>query len=134
MTSKQLQPSNVIEPRADVRPTQATWHGVTLTDDYAWLKDENWQTVIRDPSVLKAGIRTYLEAENAFAEAAMADTQELQAAVLAEMRGRIKEDDSSVPAPDGPFAYFTRYREGAQHPMICREPRNGGATEILLDG
>jgi oligopeptidase B len=122
------------EPQADARPTQATWHGVTLTDEYAWLKDENWQAVIRDPSCLKLDIRAYLEAENAFAEAALADTQALQATVLAEMRGRIKEDDSSVPAPDGPYAYFSRYRDGAQHPMICREPRSGGATEILLDG
>jgi oligopeptidase B len=122
------------EPRAEARPTQATWHGVTLTDEYAWLKDENWQAVIRDPSCLKQDIRAYLEAENAFAEAALADTQALQATLLAEIRGRIKEDDSSVPAPDGPYAYFSRYREGAQHPMICREPRNGGAAEILLDG
>ena len=124
----------VPEPRADARPTQATWHGVTLTDEYAWLKDENWQTVIRDPSHLKPDIRAYLEAENAFADAAMADTHELQTTVLAEMRGRIKEDDTSVPTPDGAYAYFTRYREGGQHPMVCREPRGGGADEILLDG
>jgi oligopeptidase B len=122
------------EPRADVRLTQATWHGVTLADEYAWLKDENWQAVIRDPSCLKSDIRAYLEAENAFADAALTDTQTLQAALLAEMRGRIKEDDSSVPTPDGPYAYFSRYREGAQHPMICREARNGGPTEVLLDG
>ena len=41
----------------------------------------------------------------------------------AEMRGRIKEDDSSVPAADGEFAYFANYREGGQHPAIWREPR-----------
>ncbi len=50
------------------------------------------------------------------------------------MKGRIKEDDAGVPAPDGPYAYFTRHREGGQHPLICREPRGGGATETILDG
>jgi oligopeptidase B len=50
------------------------------------------------------------------------------------MRGRIKEDDSTVPAPDGPYAYFSRYRDGGQHPVICRTPRDGGAEQVLLDG
>ena len=50
------------------------------------------------------------------------------------MRGRIKEDDSVVPSPDGPFAYFSRYREGGQHPLFCREPRGGGPNQVLLDG
>ena len=50
------------------------------------------------------------------------------------MRGRIKEDDSSVPAPDGPFAYFWKFREGGQHELIGRTPRDGGDVQILLDG
>ncbi|HWM49183.1 MAG TPA: S9 family peptidase [Xanthobacteraceae bacterium] len=122
------------EPRAPARPTHASWHGVTLTDEYAWLKDDNWQVVIRDPAALKDDIRAYLEAENDYTAALLGDTDDLQAALFAEMRGRIKEDDSSVPTPDGPFAYFTRFREGAQHPMICRTPRDGGPEEVLLDG
>ncbi len=127
-------PSTSREPRAQARPTHATWHGITLTDEFAWLKDDNWQTVIRDPAALQPDIRAYLEAENTFTAAALADTDALQARLFAEMRGRIKEDDSSVPAPDGPYAYFSRYRAGAQHPMICRQPRAGGPPEVLLDG
>lgn len=122
------------EPRAEIRNTTATWHGVTLTDEYGWLRDDNWQTVIRDPSALSQDIRAYLEAENAYADAALADTRALQDTLFAEMKGRIKEDDSSVPSPDGPFAYFTRFREGAQYPQFCREPRAGGVAEVLLDG
>jgi oligopeptidase B len=121
-------------PRADRRPVTAGRHGVTLIDDYAWLKAPNWQTVMRDPAALDPAIRAYLEAENAHAEAVLADTHELQQALFAEMKGRIKEDDSSVPAPDGCYAYFSRFREGGQHPVICRMPRDGGAAEVLLDG
>jgi oligopeptidase B len=109
-------------------------HGITLTDEFAWLKDPNWQAVMRDPALLDADIRTYLEAENAYAEAALAGTVSLRETLFAEMKGRIKEDDASVPAPDGPYAYFSRHREGGQHPLICREPRTGGAAETLLDG
>lgn len=121
-------------PKAEKRPVTTTRHGVTLTDDYAWLKAENWQEVIRDPSVLPDDIRAYLVAENAWCDAHMADTQALQERLVKEMRGRIKEDDSSVPMPHGPFAYATRYLEGAQYPRLVRQPREGGAEEVMLDG
>ena len=49
------------------------------------------------------------------------------------MRGRIKEDDSTVPLPDGPFAYAIKFEEGAQHPMIMRSQRDGTSEEVLLD-
>ena len=122
------------EPAAEKRPAISVRHGVTLVDDYAWLKAPNWQEVMRDPAQLDPAIRAYLVAENDYAAAATRHTEALQAALFAEMRGRIKEDDSTVPSPDGPQAYFTRYREGGQHPVICRQPRNGGAEEVLLDG
>src|SRR4029079_16394288 len=100
---------------------------------YAWLRDDNWQQVMREPSVLAPEIRAYLEAENTYAASAMADAEELRRALFAEMRGRIKEDDSSVPAADGPFAYAVRYAEGAEHPTIVRTARDGGAESVLLD-
>src|SRR3978361_2461948 len=109
-------------------------HGIAVTDDYAWLKDENWQDVLRDPQLLDPDIRKYLEAENDYTEGLLGHTAGLQKVLVAEMRGRIKEDDSSVPAPDGPFAYFRKFRDGGQHEMFARMPRDGGATEIVLDG
>jgi oligopeptidase B len=111
-----------------------TRHGITVHDDYAWLKDDNWQEVLRDPSHLDADIRRYLEAENSYADSLLGHTATLQKKLVAEMRGRIKEDDSSVPSPDGPYAYFRRYREGGQHELFGRMPRNGGAETIVLDG
>jgi oligopeptidase B len=121
-------------PRAAPRPMSAVRHGITLTDEFAWLRDRRWQEVMRDPSLLDPDIRAYLEAENAYAEATLAPTLPLQDALFAEMRGRIKEDDAGVPAADGAFAYFIRHREGGQHPLICREPRVGGGAETILDG
>src|SRR5262249_55010852 len=106
----------------------------TLTDDFAWLRAADWQEVMRDPGKLDPAIRAYLEAENAYADRALADTVALQDTLFAEMKGRIKEDDSSVPAPDGPYAYYVRYRDGGQHPVVCRQPRQGGAETVLIDG
>ncbi len=128
------EPKSVTPPVAERRPHPLTHHGITVADDYAWLKDANWQEVLHDPAALAPDIRAQLEAENAYTQSVLGHTEALQKALVAEMRGRIKEDDSSVPAPDGPFAYFRRYREGGQHQLIGREPRDGGASEIVLDG
>jgi oligopeptidase B len=121
-------------PIAPRHPSRRTLHGVTITDDYAWLKDEKWQEVLRDPSLLDPEIRAYVEAENAYAEEKLGPTQALQKTLVAEMRGRIKEDDSGVPTPDGPFAYLWKFREGGQHQQIGRTPRDGGEMATILDG
>lgn len=120
-------------PAADKRPVSDTRHGITRTDDYAWLRADNWQQVMREPAALPAEIRTHLEAENAFLKARMADTEALQATLFAEMKARIKQDDSSVPSPDGPFAYATRYVQGAEYPMLVREDLKSGGETTLLD-
>ncbi|MCB8820094.1 S9 family peptidase [Microvirga rosea] len=109
-------------------------HNTRIRDDYAWLKAENWKEVLKDPAALSREIRQCLERENAYAAEVFRGTETLQDKLVAEMRGRIKEDDSSVPAPDGPYSYFTRYREGGQHPLIGRMRRDGSAETIMLDG
>lgn len=121
-------------PRAQARPQIHQTHGISRQDDYGWLRADNWQEVMRDPSVLDPDIRAYLEAENAYQDAIMEPTRELQEKLFAEMRGRIKEDDSSVPAPDGKFAYGMKFETGGQQPIFFRTPRDGGEETILLHG
>jgi oligopeptidase B len=130
-SDRQPQPS---PPRAEPRRQVSVRHGVEIIDDYAWLRADNWQEVMRDPAVLDPAIRSYLEAENAYTEAALADTARLQETLFQEMKGRIKEDDSSVPAPDGTFDYYSSYITGGQYPLICRRPRGGGPETIMIDG
>ena len=121
-------------PQAAKKPHSDTRHGITRTDNYAWLRADNWQEVFRDTSLLDADIRAHLEAENVYQAAQMADTDDLQKTLFAEMKARIKEDDSSVPMKDGPFAYGTSYVIGGQHARYLRTPRDGGTEEIVLDG
>jgi oligopeptidase B len=121
-------------PVIERRPVPKSAHGVAWSDDYAWLRAENWQEVLRDPDALAPEIRSVLDAENAYAEAVLAPTKDLQTALVAEMRGRIREDDSEPPLADGPWAYYSRFRPGGQHPILCRRPRAGGDETTLLDG
>ena len=126
--------SAITPPKAGKKPLADTRHGITRTDNYAWLRAGNWQDVFRDTALLDAEIRAHLEAENAYQSAQMADTVELQKQLFTEMKGRIKEDDSSVPMQDGPYAYGTSYVIGGQHARHLRVPRGGGTEEIILDG
>jgi oligopeptidase B len=121
-------------PLPEKRPVPDTHHGVTRIDDYGWLRAANWQEVFRDPSLLDPQIRAHLDAENAYQSALMVDTVGLQKTLFAEMKGRIREDDSSVPMKDGPYAYGSSFRLGGEQPRYFRTPRDGGAETILLDG
>ena len=112
-----------VPPVAKKIPVTIEQLGRVRVDDYQWMKDDNWQAVLRDPTLIKADVKEHLTAENAYREAMMASTLPLQAAMFEEMKGRIKEADSSVPEPDGPWEYYTRYRTGDQHPLYCRRPR-----------
>ena len=120
--------SSVSAPVARPEPTVTTIHGVTLTDNYAWLRDKS------SPETL-----AYLTAENAFTEAAMAPTAALQKRLYDEMLSHIKETDESVPYLMKGFFYYTRTVEGLQYPIHCRRIAAGPVfdasqpEEILLD-
>jgi oligopeptidase B len=98
-------------------------HGDRRDDDYHWLTDRD------DPEVT-----AYLEAENAYAEAVMASTSDLQERLYAEIVARIQETDLSVPVRHGPFRYYSRSVEGLQYPIYCRHPEEDTpAEQVLLD-
>jgi oligopeptidase B len=121
-------------PVATRKPASIAHHGIAVADDYTWLRADNWQEVMRDASLLDPDIRAYLDAENAWLDQCMAPTEKLQETLFKEIRGRIKEDDSSPPVPDGPFAYATKYLTGAEHPRLVRTLREGGGETVLIDG
>jgi oligopeptidase B len=104
-------------------PHSVTLHGETLEDDYAWLRDKD------DPRVV-----AHLTRENAYAEAALAGTGELQERLYKEMLARIKETDLSVPYRKGRYWYYARTEEGKQYPILARKlGALTSAEEIVLD-
>jgi oligopeptidase B len=129
-TMKTLQP-----PVAKRIPLSISMHGDLRDDPYKWMKAKNWQEALQKPSLLPKEITDYLEAENAYCDAMMKDTEVLQKKLVAEMRGRIKEEDESVPEPDGEYAYYSRTVEGGEYGIYCRKDRAlQGPEEILFDG
>jgi oligopeptidase B len=97
-------------------------HGERLADDYAWLRDKS------NPDVA-----LYLQAENAYAQAALAPTKALQHELYDEMLSRIKETDVSVPCREGAYYWYSRTEKGKQYPILCRRRETHGPEEITLD-
>ena len=110
-------------PAASRRAHTDTIHGDARVDPWHWLRDQD------DPETMQ-----YLRAENEYTEAFLAPLASLQERIYEEIRGRIKEDDNSVPEKEGDFYYYVRYEEGGQYPIYCRCVGSpDGPEEILLD-
>lgn len=110
-------------PIAEKKPHELTIHNHTRIDDYFWLNERE------NPEVIK-----YLEEENAYTAHKMADTKQFQEDLYTEMRGRIKEDDESVPYRDNGYFYYTRYEQGKEYQLHCR--RKGSMDtpeEVFID-
>jgi oligopeptidase B len=114
-------------PVAAVRPYSYERHGVTIVDPYHWLKDPNYPQV-DDPEVLD-----YLKAENGYFEAAMEPHQPLVETLFEEMKGRLKQDDSSVPQKNGDWLYWWEFKPGGQYRLWHRKPVSGGEGQLILD-
>jgi len=118
-------------PSADRRPHSFTRHGITVEDPYAWLRDPGY------PEVTDRDVLSYLEEENAFFEAAMQPRKALTDRLFEEMKGRIKEDDSSVPQKDGDYIYWRAFEVGAQYRKWYRKPVAAGddsaQDQLILD-
>ncbi|BEV02268.1 S9 family peptidase [Novosphingobium olei] len=118
-------------PIAPKKPSSFTRHGITVSDDYAWLRDPGY------PKVEDAEVLDHLKAENAWFEARMQPHQGTIDALFTEMRARVKEADKSVPQKDGDFLYWIEFEEGAEYKKWWRRPvgaaDDGSADELILD-
>lgn len=108
-------------PLAEREPVEHVIHGDRRVDHYAWMRNK------KDPRV-----KAYLEAENAYADAEMKETEGLQERLYQEILGRIQQTDLSVPYRLRGYEYYTRTEEGKQYPIYCRKKVSGGRQ--ALDG
>ena len=115
-------------PRAEQRPHSYERHGVAIEDPWHWLRDPGY------PEVTDEAVLGYLKAENAYFEAAMAPHKALVDSLFEEMKGRVKEDDSSVPIRNGDWLYWWAFTPGAQYRIWYRKPAIGdGPEEVVFD-
>ncbi len=108
-------------PIAEKHPRKLEIHGDVRTDDYYWLRESENEAVL-----------DYLRKENEYYQALTAHTSEFREQLFAEMKGRIKEDDASVPYKQNGYWYITRYEKGLEYPIYSRKKESLEAPEELL--
>ena len=108
-------------PVANQIPKKLIKHNDVRVDDYFWLNDRSNQDVIE-----------YLKAENVYTKLLMKHTESFQESLFHEMKGRIKEDDTSVPYKLNGYWYITRYEKGRDYPIYLRKKKTLEADEELL--
>ena len=108
-------------PVAEKKPKELTIHGDTRIDNYYWLRERE------NPEVI-----AYLDAENAYRETMMKESEKFQKDLFDEIVGRIKKDDASVPYKDNGYYYYNRYEEEKEYPIICRKKGSLDAEEEIM--
>ena len=114
-------------PTAEQRPHSFEHHGIRIEDPYHWLRDPGY------PEVTDEDVLGYLKAENAYFEGVMEPHQSLIEQLFQEMKGRMKEDDRSVPTRNGDWLYWWAFEEGAQYRKWYRRPVSGGDERLIFD-
>ena len=116
---------SVPAPLALVKPHEIiSKHGDKRVDNYFWLRNREDTAVVN-----------YLKAENKYLDTMMSHTKILQAKLFAEMKGRIKEKDESVPSKIDDYFYYTRFEEGGEYPIYCRKKGSlEGTEEVIANG
>ncbi|AZJ33905.1 S9 family peptidase [Tenacibaculum mesophilum] len=119
-------------PVAEKQPTKLEKHGDIRTDDYFWMRltDAQKNAEVKDEQTQK--VYDYLNAENAYYEEMTKETKEFQEELFQEMKGRIKEDDESVPYKKDGYFYITRYEKGQQYPIYSRKKETLEAEEEIM--
>ena len=119
-------------------PYNLTEHGDTRVDNYYWMRlsDEQKNAAAESRDQQTKDVLDYLNAENDYTKKVLAHTEEFQKKLFEEMKGRIKEDDQSVPMKDNGYWYYTKFVAGKDYAINCRkkETMENPSEEILIDG
>ena len=132
MKTNFMKSSDANYPIAEKIPTTLEKHGDVRIDNYFWMRlsDDQKLAPVKDEHTQK--VIDYLEAENKYYDTITADTKDFQEELFLEMKGRIKEDDASVPYKDNGYFYITRYEVGKQYPIYSRKKEHLEAEEEIL--
>ena len=119
-------------PIAHKEPTKLEKHGDVRIDNYFWMRLSDEQKLAKEKDKQTTSVVDYLNSENTYYEEVTAYTQNFQETLFQEMKGRIKEDDSSVPYKDNGYFYITRYKTGKQYPIYSRKKETLEAKEEIM--
>ena len=129
---KSMKNTDAIAPVAEKQPYKLEKHGDERIDNYFWMRLSDEQKNAENKDAQTQKVYDYLNAENKYYEENIGYTDDFQESLFQEMKGRIKEDDQSVPYKDNGYFYITRYEKGNQYPIYSRKKGTLDAEEEIL--
>lgn len=127
-----LEKNSTTPPKTDKVAHILTAHDDTRTDDYYWMKLSDEQKLAEKPDAATQKVLDYLNAENTYREDRMSHLSDFQSTLFEEIKGRIKQTDTSVPYKLNGYYYITKYEEGKEYPIYTRKKENLNADEELM--
>ena len=119
-------------PKAEIQAKSLTIHNSTRIDNYFWMRLTDEQKIAKNKDVQTQKVEAYLNSENEYFNQVTASTNNFQKELFEEMKGRIKEYDTSVPYFRNQYFYITRFEKGSQYPIYSRKKENLEANEEIL--
>ena len=119
-------------PCAEKIPISSNRHGYKLVDPYDWIRDENWQEVLHSPNTLKKEIRDHIDKENQWTDNQLSALSPLKENIYKEIKGRMKEEDTSLPQKDDSWFYFSETKKGKEYSILKRYKENSSIDESLI--
>jgi len=123
---------DVKTPKAEIQAKSLTIHNSTRIDNYFWMRLSDEQKTAKNKDTQTQKVEAYLNSENEYFDQVTASTNNFQKELFEEMKGRIKEDDTSVPYFRNDYFYITRFEKGSQYPIYSRKKENLEAKEEVL--
>ena len=123
---------DVKTPKAEIQAKSLTIHNSTRIDNYFWMRLTDKQKTAKNKDAQTQKVEAYLNSENEYFDKVTASTNNFQEELFEEMKGRIKEDDTSVPYFRNDYFYITRFEKGSQYPIYSRKKENLEAKEEVL--
>ena len=123
---------DVKTPKAEIQAKSLTVHNSTRIDNYFWMRLTDDQKTAKNKDAQTQKVEAYLNSENEYFDKVTASTNNFQEELFEEMKGRIKEDDTSVPYFRNDYFYITRFEKGSQYPIYSRKKENLEAKEEVL--
>ena len=107
-------------PKARKKLVKTKVHNTELSDQFSWIRDDNWQEVLHSPNVLKKNIRKYIDDENKWTNKKLSFLKPLEKKIFSEIKGKIKEEDSSIPQKDGNWFYYSETKKNQEYSILRR--------------
>lgn len=122
-------------PKAKKIPKINIEHGVKRIDNYAWLKDDNWENIVQgNINFNNPDILNYINQENEYTKRILLDYNKMQIGLYQELLKRTQKSNSTYPVKKNDYFYYEKRLVESDYTIYCRKYKSlDNQEEIYFD-